>query len=135
LLDRLLAVKVLHRSTVRDPDVRDRLHAEARAAARVQHPNVVTVFGVDLRGDPPYIAMEFVRGLTLAETVRERGMGVPMLIDIAVQTANRVSLVVSRLPLPATRRPSPMLPARRVASAWVRPTPLRAAARPAGAPR
>ena len=78
-LERLLVVKVLHPSTVVEPGVRDRLQTEARTAAMVQHRNVVVVFEVDVRGDPPYIAMEFVPGLTLAERIRDGRLSVPTL--------------------------------------------------------
>ena len=55
-----------------DPDLtaRQRFLTEARAAARVQHPNVVTVYRVGELGDHPYIITEFVRGKSLADTAK-----------------------------------------------------------------
>ncbi|MCX2182583.1 serine/threonine protein kinase [Streptomyces sp. SKN60] len=50
-----------------------RLEREARSAARITHRNVVTVYDVALDDDRPWIVMELVRGLTLAETLEAEG--------------------------------------------------------------
>ncbi|WP_437286564.1 nSTAND1 domain-containing NTPase [Sorangium sp. So ce406] len=64
LLDRMVAVKFIRAATA-DAGVRARLLAEARAAARIQHPNVVAVYRVgELRGQM-FIVSEFVRGQSL----------------------------------------------------------------------
>ncbi|WP_437526195.1 SUMF1/EgtB/PvdO family nonheme iron enzyme [Sorangium sp. So ce726] len=64
LLDRMVAVKFIRAATA-DAEVRARLLAEARAAARIQHPNVVAVFRVgELRGRL-FVVSEFVRGQSL----------------------------------------------------------------------
>lgn len=65
-LDRKIAVKVL-RSTAQgtDPSRRQRLVQEARALARLSHPNIVTVHEVDTHGDDVFVAMEHVRGQSL----------------------------------------------------------------------
>ncbi|WP_437481623.1 SUMF1/EgtB/PvdO family nonheme iron enzyme [Sorangium sp. So ce1014] len=64
LLDRMVAVKLIRAETA-DAEVRARLLAEARAAARIQHPNVVAVYRVgELRGQL-FIVSEFVRGQSL----------------------------------------------------------------------
>ncbi|WP_437722803.1 nSTAND1 domain-containing NTPase [Sorangium sp. So ce861] len=64
LLDRMVAVKLIRAETA-DAEVRARLLAEARAAARIQHPNVVAIYRVgELRGQL-YIVSEFVRGQSL----------------------------------------------------------------------
>ncbi len=73
-LDRRIAIKLLHHS---GPDASARLLGEARALARVEHPNVVAVHDVGEDGDRVYVAMEFVRGrdlrqwLTQSHTWRE----------------------------------------------------------------
>ncbi|WP_437754297.1 nSTAND1 domain-containing NTPase [Sorangium sp. So ce1389] len=82
LLDRMVAVKFIRAATA-DAEVRARLLAEARAAARIQHPNVVAVYRVgELRGQL-FIVSEFVRGQSLdrvdipmpSERVLELGAG------------------------------------------------------------
>lgn len=72
-LDRAVALKVLPSSLLgRDSAVR-RFVREARVAARLQHPNVVTTFGMGIESDTPYFAMELVDGETLGEILERRG--------------------------------------------------------------
>ncbi|HEY9405620.1 MAG TPA: WD40 repeat domain-containing serine/threonine-protein kinase, partial [Pyrinomonadaceae bacterium] len=71
-----VAVKVLHRSFVADEDAVERFRREARAAAMLRHPNVVTIhdFG-EARGTaaPAYIVMELVEGVSLRVLLRSVG--------------------------------------------------------------
>jgi eukaryotic-like serine/threonine-protein kinase len=53
-----------------DPAARQRFLMEARAAARIQHPNVVSIYRVGELGDRPYIVSELVRGVALSEVPR-----------------------------------------------------------------
>jgi serine/threonine protein kinase/tetratricopeptide (TPR) repeat protein len=71
-LDRRIALKILSKTDPFDPrggEARSRLLREARAAAALDHPNVVAVFDVGEVGETPYIAMELVEGVTLREFV------------------------------------------------------------------
>jgi len=71
-LQRLVAVKVLHRRATRCAKSMARFRREARALARVSHPNVVSIFRVgDLEGEIPYLVMQYVRGLDLAGLLLE----------------------------------------------------------------
>jgi serine/threonine protein kinase len=73
-LDRLVAVKVLAENLVGDPAFRKRFVREARLAARLSHPNIVSVYDAGEEADGrPYIVMEHVDGETLADVLRERG--------------------------------------------------------------
>jgi serine/threonine-protein kinase len=65
-LDRRVALKVLRRERLSQADARDRLLREARAMARLSHPNVVTVHDAGEADGRTFIAMEFVEGVTLA---------------------------------------------------------------------
>lgn len=71
LLDRPVAIKLLGRH--QQPDARARLLREARAAARLHHPNVVAVYDTGEHDGQPFIVMELVRGGTLADLLRQRG--------------------------------------------------------------
>ena len=73
-LDRPVAVKVLAENLAGDAAFRKRFLREARLAARLSHPNVVSVYdaGEDADGRL-YIVMECVEGETLADVLRERG--------------------------------------------------------------
>jgi hypothetical protein len=66
-LDRTVALKVIRAASPAGGDVVARLHQEARALARLQHPNIVQVHDVGLHGDQPFLAMEYVAGGTLAD--------------------------------------------------------------------
>src|SRR5215467_8705451 len=66
-LGRTVAVKVLHPELAVNPQIRRRFEAEARAAARLGHPNVVAVYDTGEDGGTPYIVMERLPGETLAD--------------------------------------------------------------------
>ena len=64
-LHRHVALKLVRSIAVSDRTLRARLLREARAMARLSHPNVLTVYEVGEHGDAPFIAMEYVEGETL----------------------------------------------------------------------
>lgn len=68
-LHRCVAVKVLSEHLAADPEVRRRFEHEARAAAALNHPNVVAVYDVGHDADPPFIVMELLPGRTLADEI------------------------------------------------------------------
>jgi serine/threonine protein kinase/ketosteroid isomerase-like protein len=71
-----VAVKVLHTKYVGDPLLVERFRREARAAAQLQHPNVVTIHDYGEAGGGEafaYIVMELVRGLSLRDLLRQEG--------------------------------------------------------------
>ncbi len=88
VLDRQVAVKLL-RSLDGDPmDAVARFQAEAQAAARLMHPNVVATYDVGAAGDRVFLVMELVSGPDLAQLMRTAGLPSAKLVaDIAVQGA------------------------------------------------
>jgi len=70
-LDRDVAVKIL--GATADPAFRERFTTEARRAAAVSHPNIVTVFDEGQDGNDAFIVMEDVRGRSLRDVIAERG--------------------------------------------------------------
>jgi len=86
LLQRPVAVKVLREGFAGDPSFLARFQREARSAANLDHPNVVTVYDVGQDGDRHYIVMEYVDGQDLKTLIRQRGrIGVHQALDIALQ--------------------------------------------------
>jgi serine/threonine protein kinase len=75
-LEREVAVKVLAEHLAEDPQFVARFRREALAAARLVHPNIVQVFdfGLDEPTGRHYIVMEYIRGQSLAEILRERSI-------------------------------------------------------------
>ncbi|MEZ4655558.1 MAG: protein kinase [Candidatus Eisenbacteria bacterium] len=70
-LDREVAIKVLPDWTVGSSDGIDGLRREARLLARVSHPNIATVFSVEVNGPRAFLTMELVAGRPLSELIRE----------------------------------------------------------------
>ncbi|MEX2447972.1 MAG: protein kinase [Solirubrobacterales bacterium] len=72
-LDRPVAVKVMHREMSEQPDQLQRFRQEARAVAKLSHPNVVAVIDAGEDGGHPYIVFEYVKGETLKQRVNRVG--------------------------------------------------------------
>jgi serine/threonine-protein kinase len=94
LLGRRVAIKLLAPDAFRERDARRRFLQEARALARVDHPNVVPVYGVGRHEDQIYIATQFVEGETLLEHVRRRG---PLPVGEALAVARDVLLALEAI--------------------------------------
>jgi len=77
-LRRTVAIKLLKRQISTSERARRRFIREARAAAGIIHPNVVTIFGVEEQRSSPYLVMEYVAGGTLREYIRNRERLPPM---------------------------------------------------------
>jgi serine/threonine-protein kinase len=73
MLERRVAIKILRQDFSRDPEFRDQFHREARAAANLSHPNIVTVYDFGLQEDRLYIVMEYVPGTDLKAILRRDG--------------------------------------------------------------
>ena len=72
-LDRDVAVKVMHREMSEQPDQLERFRQEARAVAKLSHPNVVAVIDAGEDGGYPYIVFEYVEGETLKQRINRVG--------------------------------------------------------------
>ena len=73
LLDRPVALKLLKPAFAADPDFVQRFYAEARAAARIVHPHVVSIFDVVSEPEADGVVMELIEGPSLAEVLAARG--------------------------------------------------------------
>ncbi len=70
-LDRLVAIKVLPRKLSASPNFIERFYKEGRAAAQLNHPNIVNAYDVGRAGDHHYFVMEYVDGQTLHDLIRK----------------------------------------------------------------
>jgi serine/threonine-protein kinase len=76
-LDRVVAVKVMHEGLGDDQDFARKFDREARAAARLSHPNIVAVFDQGSDRGRPYIVMEYVEGRTLRQVIAKEAPMAP----------------------------------------------------------
>ncbi|MDB5310603.1 MAG: pkn0 [Gemmataceae bacterium] len=100
LLRKRVAIKILSHGAQPDEMARARFHREARAAAALDHPNIVRVFDVNTAHDPPFLVMEYVDGVSLQAAVARYGVfpageaaAVGLQIARGLQPAAEVGLV------------------------------------------
>ena len=73
VLDREVALKVIHPHLARDKSFVDKFRREAKVAAKLSHPNLVNVFDQGTDGDVIYLVMEYVPGITLRDAMNDFG--------------------------------------------------------------
>jgi eukaryotic-like serine/threonine-protein kinase len=88
LLERHVALKILHEQYVADEDFVERFKREARSVAQLQHPNIVTVIDRGEEDGRQYIVFEYIDGENLKEHVARKGrLDVQEALEIAVEVA------------------------------------------------
>ena len=90
-----VAVKVLPQEFAAGDDRVKRFEQEARAAGRLNHPGLVTIYDVGTTGGMPYIVMELLEGQTLREALEDAApaqLPLRKTIDYAIQTANALAV-------------------------------------------
>ena len=101
ILKRNVAVKILRDEFTTDEEFIKRFEAEAQSAARLTHPNIVSIYDVGVEGNLYYIVMELIQGKTLKEIIiEERGplpwkwsINVAIQIASALETAHRNNVI------------------------------------------
>jgi tRNA A-37 threonylcarbamoyl transferase component Bud32 len=73
LMERPVALKMIDRNLTNKPAVVERFRREVRAAAQLNHPNIVHAYDADQAGEGHFLVMEFVEGTTLARRVEQGG--------------------------------------------------------------
>ena len=93
-LDRRVAIKTLTADVIADIDSRSRFEREARAAAKLQHPNIVTIYELGNFGGPekPYIVMEYLEGTDVSSLIGDEGMPIAEALDIVIQLCRALDL-------------------------------------------
>lgn len=91
LIDRVVAIKTINLGLAMDEkeEYEGRFYQEAKAAGRLNHPNIVTIYDVGKSGEIAYIAMEFLQGRELRDVMNDSGiLPVDQVIDIVAQVAS-----------------------------------------------
>ena len=86
-LDRPVAIKMLAPQYIRDEAQRERLKREARAAARLSHPSIATVYALEEFDDSVCIVSEYIQGPTLSQIMSKGRLPFSQVLDIAIQIA------------------------------------------------
>jgi serine/threonine protein kinase len=100
MLERTVAIKVLRKDYSGNPAFRERFRQEAKAAANLSHPNIVTVHDFGFDKESLFIVMEFVPGITLKTLITKRGRlttenSIPLIVQACagIGYAHRAGLV------------------------------------------
>ena len=88
LLARPVAVKILHEAYRSDIEFIERFHREAKSAARLSHPNIVSIYDVGVSGNDHFIVMEYVQSSTLKKKIQDEG---PLSLLTATQIAKDIA--------------------------------------------
>jgi serine/threonine protein kinase/Tol biopolymer transport system component len=95
-LGRDVAIKVLPSAHRADPSRLRRFEQEARAAAALNHPNIVTIHSVERAGDVAFVTMEYIEGTSLARLIVRGGLSPERFLPIAIALADAVSAAHGR---------------------------------------
>ncbi len=87
-LDRPVALKFLAPHLLRDDEARKRFEREAKAAARLDHPNICTVYEIDEAEGRTFIVMAFLEGRPLSVRIKEGPLKLSEALSVAIQTAD-----------------------------------------------
>src|ERR1700680_2161818 len=96
-LGRDVAIKVLPAALSAAPDRLRRFEQEARAAAALNHPNILTVYGFSTTGEhAPYLVTELLQGQTLRERLQPGEIPVRKAVEFALQTTRGLAAAHDR---------------------------------------
>lgn len=92
-MNRLVALKVLHKQWISDDEFRKRFVLEARIVGKLSHQNLIQVYDVGKEGDYYYFSMEYVEGRTVEELIHDsprRQMEVGRAVEIIIQVVRAI---------------------------------------------
>ena len=90
-LGRKVALKLLPSTLSQDGERLRRFEQEARSASSLSHPNIITVYEIRKENDTPFIALEYVEGVTLRHQMVQAALKLEHALDIAIQVGSALA--------------------------------------------